>query len=376
MFKPLFYGKNINININKGAIMKLRITKCILLLFLTFSFSCSLTSAQVTTDKFNSIKIISVNYSKDKINIIYPKIIGLKDKKVESKVNSALKNKALSFIDTSNSNTAYSADYTVKYNKYNILSIVFSQDIYHQGAAHNYYQYNSITLNLTTGDTYKLKDIYVNDNNYKRIIEENIDEQSRERVAQGKLYLFSDESIEVNDEQFYINDQYVVVYYNPYEIASFSEGIIEFNINKNLTPANTAAKISRIIDRSALPKIFSLTQSDVHRLYGVPDDTGTFEGAYYENYYKDNITFFLELTTNENPRVISLGLTEDYTILDTQAGMSVDQVKNILGKPAWEGKSFEDDTYYIQYYISGHDIIYALDDTNTNIEFIQVKPSN
>jgi hypothetical protein len=375
MFKPQVFGKNTN-NTRGGFNMKNIISKLLLILFFTFTFSCHTAIAQDIVDNVNTIKIATANYNKGKINIYYPLITGLKDKKLENRVNSTLKSKAFAFTSSLDTTASYYADYKIKYNKNNILSIVFYQDIYHPGAAHNYNQINSITLNLSNGNTYTLKDLFITNKNYESDIENILNKQASERMSQEKLYLLSNEGIQVKKDQFYLTDQYVVMYYNPYEIAPFSEGIVEFNINTILPSSTYTTKVPRNIDITSLPKIFNLTQRDVQKLYGTPDDKGTFEGAYYESYNNDNITFFFELSNTENSKLISLGLTEDYTILDTQAGMSADQVKNILGKPLWEDESYEDGIYYIYYSLQGYDVIYALDDTYTNIEFIQIKPTN
>lgn len=96
------------------------------------------------------------------------------------------------------------------------------------------------TINLNTGEKVELADLFKEDNDYKRIISENIKKQMREQMAadEGILYWIDNEEYpewnfkEISDDtSFYINENgEVVICFNEGDVAPASMGTVEFTI--------------------------------------------------------------------------------------------------------------------------------------------------
>jgi hypothetical protein len=356
-------------------IMKIKLTISLLLISLILNLFGFVGLASDTVN-LDSPSTATYKIRKPNINISIPQISNLKDKSIESKINLLLKEKSLSFINLSSKDTSYATDYKVTYNKDSILSILFFQRYNTIGAAHGYYMYDSITIDLISGHVYKLKDFYGTNENYKTDISKIINIEAGKKVESGEVSLINVDTIEAGEENFYVLDNYIVLYYNPYEIASYADGIIEFYIDKNLDNDNPAQEVPKEITKENLDKIFSLAKDDITMIYGNPDDTGFFEGSSYASFEKEYMTFFYELTDIENPKVISIAVAGEYSALGVNIGTSTDYVKKLLGNPTWEGETFEDTIYYLSYNISNYEVLFGLDNTKSKVEIIQIIEKN
>lgn len=109
----------------------------------------------------------------------------------------------------------------------------------YQGEASGYKWNYFYTIDLTSGERLRLKDIFVEGSDYINLISENIKEQMRSRMAQDEnvSYWLDDEIEELNfktiseETSFYINEKdNVVISFNQGEVAAMYMGIVEFEI--------------------------------------------------------------------------------------------------------------------------------------------------
>ena len=123
---------------------------------------------------------------------------------------------------------AYS-DYKVTYNKNNILSIPITTYNF-TGGAHGMTYLKSFNYDLSTGDKLSLKDMFKGSVDYKKIVNDYITLE----INKNKEIYFTDKDgfngISDNQE-FYIDNNGIVVYFQLYDIAPYYVGIPRFNLS-------------------------------------------------------------------------------------------------------------------------------------------------
>ena len=109
------------------------------------------------------------------------------------------------------------------YSKGNYLSIVIIYDQY-TGGAHGLHWYNNYNIDIERNKIVELTDLLEKEN-YRKIILENINEQ-----LETKEGYFVSQVNNFNQDNFYITEEGIIIYYPLYEIAPYAEGISEFLI--------------------------------------------------------------------------------------------------------------------------------------------------
>ncbi|MFD3158597.1 PdaC/SigV domain-containing protein [Haloimpatiens sp. FM7330] len=195
-------------------------------------------------------------YSDKKITETYqiPVIEGMKDKKIQDKINESIKNKIKQYKveiekdadkyykefgkDNNKGYPEYSIDveYEVKDVYKDILSFVITTYEY-TGGAHGNTIRETYNIDMKTGNNIKLKDLFNNGVEYKKLINKEIENQinkNKQRYFQG------DEGFKgVRDNQsYYIDNGNIVICFGQYEIAPYSSGMPEFIIPQSKLKIN------------------------------------------------------------------------------------------------------------------------------------------
>lgn len=123
--------------------------------------------------------------------------------------------------------------YTIPYNRFCVISLYF--DAYQfTGGAHGGTVRTSDTWNLKEGDRMRLADFFPPGFPYRAYIFEQIDARIAEETASGENDFFEDAPQLVreafDEESFYLTDKGIVIYFQQYDIAPYSSGIVEFLI--------------------------------------------------------------------------------------------------------------------------------------------------
>ncbi|MCR8743825.1 DUF3298 and DUF4163 domain-containing protein [Romboutsia lituseburensis] len=122
---------------------------------------------------------------------------------------------------------AYS-DYQVTYNKNNLISIPIKLYEF-TGGAHGMSYLKSFNYDLENKKELKLKDLFKENVNYKKIVNKFINDE----ISKNKdIYFTGDEGFKgISDNQsFYIDNEGIVVYFGLYEIAPYYVGIPKFKL--------------------------------------------------------------------------------------------------------------------------------------------------
>lgn len=129
----------------------------------------------------------------------------------------------------------YEADltYTLTLNQAQFISLYMDRYEY-TGGAHGSTIRTSETWNLKVGTLVPLSAFYPNNPNYIADIEDNIIAQIDADIASGNNYYFDDYAKLVrqtfNPESYYVIPGSLVFYFQQYDIAPYSSGILEFEI--------------------------------------------------------------------------------------------------------------------------------------------------
>lgn len=179
------------------------------------------------------------------ISIYYPKVSGLGNKIIESKINKFLEDEfkqSIPWYEEAIIDTFYAEDfppafdYTFEtgfraaYNSKDFISIVLDHYQF-TGGAHGYYY--SVGYNFRTSDAklLTLQDIIISEN-FDILVDECTQAilEKFDAVSLVEAGLFEDELIIPPDQDFYIMPGKLVLQFDPYEIASYSMGDISVEI--------------------------------------------------------------------------------------------------------------------------------------------------
>ena len=125
-------------------------------------------------------------------------------------------------------------NYTITYNEYDILSLYYDEYIF-SGGAHGNTIRTSQTWNMQNRQMLDLKDFYRNNPNYVSEIITQKNDKIKNDIDDGNNIYFEDycclTSSNFKVENYYLSkDGKIVIYYQQYDIAPYSSGIITFNI--------------------------------------------------------------------------------------------------------------------------------------------------
>lgn len=187
-------------------------------------------------------KVVKTKSNGIEIDFKIPVVSGLKDKKVQDKINSDLEKTVMDYktkVEDEaefarkegyfNNRFAAHSDYKLHYNKDNLLSITLTCYIY-TGGAHGMTYMHNFNIDTKTGENVTLKDFFSPNENYVEVINKAV----RDKIAANPNNYFEDivkrfKGI-LPDQPFYIENDNVVVYFGLYELAPYAAGIQEFKV--------------------------------------------------------------------------------------------------------------------------------------------------
>ncbi|UWD48634.1 DUF3298 and DUF4163 domain-containing protein [Clostridioides difficile] len=125
-------------------------------------------------------------------------------------------------------------DFELKKNTDSALSIKVRYYTY-SGGAHGYYQDIAYNVDMRTGKFLELMDLFKDNTKYKEVIDEKIKQQITELEKKDKenVGIYNFKGIKEN-QNFYLQDDNLVIYFDLYDITPYAAGIPEFSINKKL----------------------------------------------------------------------------------------------------------------------------------------------
>ena len=121
--------------------------------------------------------------------------------------------------------------YEVHYDKNNIISIILTKYQF-TGGAHGMTFLDAYHYNLLTGEKLKLEDMFKPGINYKKIVNDFIYSEIKK---EPDIYFKGEDGFKgiSDNQQFYIDEEGIVIYFGLYEIAPYSIGIPKFRLKSD-----------------------------------------------------------------------------------------------------------------------------------------------
>ncbi|WP_018249579.1 DUF3298 and DUF4163 domain-containing protein [Orenia marismortui] len=175
-----------------------------------------------------AIKTIRIN--RPRLKLYYPQVRGMSDLKLQREINCQIYDLVYQLIEEQgfyeNPLTDITAYYEIKNNQRGILSLTLINYAY-AGGAHGLTLTKSLTFDIETAKVYKLVDLFKEDSNYQEVLSEIIEEQIEER----DIGVIDDFPGVREDQDYYLADKCLVIYYQLYEFTPYVFGFPYFPIS-------------------------------------------------------------------------------------------------------------------------------------------------
>ncbi|EWG09565.1 DUF3298 and DUF4163 domain-containing protein [Cytobacillus firmus] len=177
------------------------------------------------------IKTMTISTGPTKV-VYYPRVSGMQNKQLQESINNTIirQNQQLINEQTGNMDTTVVdlyGYYEIKNNQRDVLSLSLSNYVYHYHAAHGMTVIKSLTFDLQKGKQAALKDLFKPGSDYVKRLSDLIAVQIKER----DIPLLIDFTAIKPDQDFYIADKALVVYFQLYEITPYAYGFPMFPIS-------------------------------------------------------------------------------------------------------------------------------------------------
>ena len=174
------------------------------------------------------------SYQTDTITVDFkiPQISGLKNKDFESELNSDIENAGNEFLNKFESTAknishpSYFSGETSVYEKNGVLSLVTEINYYTQKPHNNSFRITK-NINTETSELLSLGDLFA-DSGYIDFINHTLADMTLSNPDQYSG-LWAKPVLSENQD-FYISNDSVVIYYPPYELSYYTRGFVEFPI--------------------------------------------------------------------------------------------------------------------------------------------------
>lgn len=167
-----------------------------------------------------------------KTKIYYPLVTGLSNHAVQEKINRTIVNEVRRLIHQQRdpqqaAQTEMTGSYEIKTNERNVLSLSLSNYAYVYHSAHGLTIIKSLTFDVQTGKAYTLNELFKPGSDYVKVLSDIIKAQ----LATLDIPLLNGFNEIRPDQDFYIADKALVIYFQLYEITPYYVGFPMFPIS-------------------------------------------------------------------------------------------------------------------------------------------------
>lgn len=164
--------------------------------------------------------------------IYFPQVVITKDRPLENVVNQAIVTQTQELIDKQTDNMPTTVEemiglYELKNNQRQVLSLSLSNYTYHHQAAHGMTFIKSLTFDLKNHQLCQLKDLFKPGSDFV----EKLSNLIKKQIKQRDIPLLGEFQAIKPNQDFYIADKTVVIYFQLYEITPYVYGFPMFPIS-------------------------------------------------------------------------------------------------------------------------------------------------
>lgn len=175
------------------------------------------------------VQVNSIHMVKPNLDVYYPRVEGLTNIGTQGKINGTILDTVNKLIIKQgyyeNPKTEITGSYELKANERQILSLSIINYAF-SGGAHGITYVKSITTNTESGKMYELKDLFKPGIDYVKKLSEIVKMQINER----KIDLLDEFKGIRPDQDYFVADSVLVIYFQLYEIAAYAYGFVQFPI--------------------------------------------------------------------------------------------------------------------------------------------------
>ncbi len=176
------------------------------------------------------VQVTSVHMEYPRLDVYYPSITGVADPLVQRHINEMIYFQLGELIKDAgyfeNPQVEITGKFEIKTNERNILSLSLI-NYWYAGGAHGTTIIKSQTFDVTTGKLYQLKELFKPEFDYVRILSEIVGAQIQER----DIPLIGEYKGISPDQDFYIADKCLVLYFQLYVLTPYAYGFPYFPIS-------------------------------------------------------------------------------------------------------------------------------------------------
>lgn len=178
-----------------------------------------------------SINSLKISTSPKKY-VYYPQVFGMKNQKLEYDINHAIGKQTQDLInlqagDVPKSVVEMIGSFEIKNNQRDVLSLSLSNYVYYYHAAHGNTIIKSLSFDLQKGKQVTLKDLFKPGSDYIKRLSDLVHEQIKRR----KIDTLEDFKLISPNQDFYIADRTLVIYFQLYDITPYVFGFPMFPIS-------------------------------------------------------------------------------------------------------------------------------------------------
>ncbi|WP_235550394.1 DUF3298 and DUF4163 domain-containing protein [Paenibacillus sp. Soil750] len=176
------------------------------------------------------VSIQTYKVLKSKLNLMYPAVIHMNAPLVQHKINTTIVDAVNKQLHDQgfpqNPETDVTAYYEIKTNERRVLSLSLLNYAF-SGGAHGMTIQQSLTFSTETGQSYTLKDLFKPGSDYVKRISDIVAAE----IKQREIPLLVEFKGIRPDQDFYIADKSLVIYFQLYELAAYVYGFLYFPIS-------------------------------------------------------------------------------------------------------------------------------------------------
>lgn len=180
--------------------------------------------------RVRQVKIVTRRLVKPRLDVKYPRVEGLRSSLIRRMINHSILEAVYDLIRRQgyigDPTKSVTGDYHVKLHKNGLLSLLYDNYGYAQGAAHGITYQSSQTFNLENGAEYKLADLFKPGSDDVKRLSAII---KREFKARDIPMIAEFHSIPP-DQPFYLTDRAIGIYFQLYEYTPYAYGFPTFEI--------------------------------------------------------------------------------------------------------------------------------------------------
>ncbi|GAB6929060.1 hypothetical protein JCM10914A_30430 [Paenibacillus sp. JCM 10914] len=177
--------------------------------------------------------IRTLTYTTPGVVIHYPQVSGLANPRAQEAINQRIllqlhEMERMQQQVQTGTNPQTTVTFEIKTNERGILSLVLTNYTYSEHMAHGYTIAKGLTFNIANGHAYALHELFRPGSNYQAVLTAEVQRQLQER----NLPVLEDSDATVSsDQDFYLADKALVIFYPLYAITPYYVGIPMFPIS-------------------------------------------------------------------------------------------------------------------------------------------------